>query len=214
VFQARLRGAQRRLQPVRLFALEELRLAFSGMDLRGAGSQYHDSDDRAESHPHGSVSRATARDRVRGMKNQATYDDANLILKLYDLRREPRLRDARKWFGGAPQFQSREEWLKLVPPGSDENASYRMVVTYWEMVSSLVASGVLNAELFYASNLEMLFVWEKIRVMLPEIRAVQKNPMLYHNLEQVAAGFIEHMTANSPEWYASYFAPMIAKAGR
>jgi hypothetical protein len=148
------------------------------------------------------------------MKNQATYDDANLILKLYDLRREPRLRDARKWFGGAPQFQSREEWLKLVPPGSEENVSYRMVVTYWEMAASLVASGVLNAELFYQSNLEMLFVWEKIRLLLPEVRAAQKNPMLYRNLEQVATEFLEHMKASSPDWYAGFFAPMIQKAGR
>src|SRR3954451_7596999 len=127
------------------------------------------------------------------MKNQATYDDANLILKLYDLRREPRLRDARKWFGSAPQFQSRDEWLKVCPPGSEENASYRMVVTYWEMVASLVASGVLNAELFFASNLEMLFVWEKIRVMLPEARTAQKNPMMYRNIEQVAGEYLEHM---------------------
>ena len=148
------------------------------------------------------------------MKNQATYDDANLVLELYKLRREPRLREARKWFGGAPQFQSRDEWLKLCPSGSEENASYRMVVTYWEMVSSLVASGVLNAELFYASNLEMLFVWEKIRVMLPEVRAAQKNPTLYRNLEQVATAFIEHMKAGAPDWYDGYFAPMIAKVGR
>jgi hypothetical protein len=148
------------------------------------------------------------------MKNQATYDDANLILRLYELRREPRLRDARKWFGSAPQFQSREEWLKVCPPGSEENASYRMVVTYWEMVASLVASGVLNAELFFASNLEMLFVWEKIRVMLPEARTAQKNPMMYRNIEQVAGEYLDHMKAGSPEWYDSYFAPMIAKAGR
>jgi hypothetical protein len=148
------------------------------------------------------------------MKNPATYDDANLILKLYDLRREPRLRDARKWFGGAPQFQSREEWLKCCPSGSEENASYRMVVTYWEMVSSLVASDVLSAELFYASNAEILFVWEKIRIFLPEVRIAQKNPMLYRNLEQVATQFIEHMKAGSPDWYEGFFAPMIAKAGR
>jgi hypothetical protein len=148
------------------------------------------------------------------MKNQATGDDANLILKLYDLRREPRLRDARKWFGSAPQFQSREEWLTCCPGGSEENASYRMVVTYWEMAASLVASGALNAELFYASSLEMLFVWEKIRILLPEVRAAQKNPMLYRNLEQVATEFLDHMKAGSPEWYEGFFAPMIAKAGR
>ncbi len=148
------------------------------------------------------------------MKSQSTYDDANLILKLYDMRREPRMREARKWFGGAPQFQSREEWLKICPPGSEENASYRMVVTYWEMVASFVASGVLNAELFFQSNLEMLFVWEKIKLLIPELRIVQKNPSLSGNLEQVASDYLAHMKGKAPEWYESFFAPMIAKAGR
>jgi len=148
------------------------------------------------------------------MKNQATYDDANLILKLYDMRREPRLREARKWFGAAPQFQSREQWLKLCPPGSDENASYRMVVTYWEMAASFVTSGVLNAELFYQSNLEMLFVWEKVKLLIAELRVIQKNPSQGHNLEQVATDYLAHMKANAPEWYDSFFGPMIAKMGR
>ena len=138
------------------------------------------------------------------MKNQATYDDANLVLELYKLRREPRLRDARKWFGGAPQFQSREEWLKLCPSGSEENASYRMVVTYWEMVSSLVASGVLNAELFYASNLEMLFVWERIRELVPQIREANKNPNSFQNLETVAHDYIKWLDARSPEAHAAF----------
>jgi hypothetical protein len=149
------------------------------------------------------------------MKTPATYDDANLILKLYDLRREPRLRDARKWFGAAPQFQSREEWLKLCPAGSDENASFRMVVTYWEMAASFVATGVLNPELFYrANNLELVFVWEKIRIILPELRAASKNLIQYRHLEEVGKSFLEYMKANAPDWYDQSFAPMIAKIGR
>jgi hypothetical protein len=149
------------------------------------------------------------------MKTPPTYEDANLILKLYNLRRESRLREARKWFGSAPQFQSREEWLKLCPAGSEENASFRMVVTYWEMAASFVATGVLNPELFYrANNLELLFVWEKIRIMVPELRAASKNPLQYRNIEEVANGFIEYSKANAPDWYDQTFAPMIAKAGR
>lgn len=148
------------------------------------------------------------------MKNPPTYDDANLILKLYDMRREPRLREARKWFGGAPQFRSREEWLKICPAGSEENASFRMVVTYWEMAASFVATGVLNAELFYrANNLEILFVYEKIRNILPEIRTASGNALQYAQIEQVSTGFLAFMNANAPEWYPT-FAAMIAKVGR
>ena len=58
----------------------------------------------------------------------------------------------------------------LCPPGSEPNASYRMVTTYWEMVASFY-SGVLNAELFYQSGREMLFVWERVRDIVPTPRA-------------------------------------------
>ena len=136
------------------------------------------------------------------MKNQPTYDDANLILKLYDLRREPRLRDARKFVGGLKPFDSREDFLKACPAGSEENASFRMVVTYWDMASSFIVTGVLNKELFFrANNLELVFVWEKIRLALPEIRAVAKNPTQYRHLEEVAKEFIEYMNESAPGWY-------------
>ena len=148
------------------------------------------------------------------MKNPPTYEDANLILKLYDLRREERLRAARKWFAAAPQFASRAEWLERCPPGSEENASYRMVTTYWEMAASFVATGVLNAELFYrANNLEMLLVWEKVKVMLPELRSVGNNPRMMRSLDEVAQGFIAYIEENSPGYYATLSAN-IAKMGR
>src|SRR5438552_11713775 len=92
---------------------------------------------------------------------QATYEDANLILRLYDLRREEKLRAARKWFGSIAPIESREEFLKRCPAGSDENAYFRMVTTYWEMAAAFVSNGILNRDLFYRSNnMELLFVWE------------------------------------------------------
>jgi hypothetical protein len=141
------------------------------------------------------------------MKSQPTYDDANLILKLYDLRREPRLREARKFIGSMPTFKSREDFLKTCPPGSEENASFRMVITYWQMAASFVTTGVLNKELFFRSNnLELLFVWEKVRDAVPEMRAVAKNPKQYEQIEEVANEFIAFMNENAPEWYANFSA--------
>src|ERR1043166_838448 len=88
----------------------------------------------------------------RATGRAATYDDANLILKLYDMRREPRLRDARKWFAASFKVKSFDELMTLCPPGSEPNASYRMVTTYWELVASFLTSGVLHEELFYQSD--------------------------------------------------------------
>ncbi|MBL0159849.1 MAG: hypothetical protein IPP47_22520 [Bryobacterales bacterium] len=74
----------------------------------------------------------------------ATYEDANLILRLYEERREEKLRAARAWFVGECKPQSLADWQAKCPPGSGMNANYRMVTSYWEMAASFVTSGVLH----------------------------------------------------------------------
>ncbi len=138
------------------------------------------------------------------MPIQATYDDANLILRLYELRREEKLRKAREWFAANCAASSLEELQRLAPPGSQENAYMRMVTSYWEMAASFVTSGVLNQELFFQSNGELLFVWERMREVVPQLRAFSKNPHAYHNLEIVGNAFIKYMEANGPEAYSSF----------
>ena len=141
------------------------------------------------------------------MKVQPTYDDANLILRLYDLRREPRLREARRWIATVPAFRSREEWAQVCPPGSEENASYRMVTTYWDMASSFVVNGILNRELFYRSNnMELLLVWIKVRELVPELRKANNNPFVMKNIEDAALPFIEYLNANAPGFFDSWSA--------
>src|SRR5689334_19913783 len=102
------------------------------------------------------------------MDNQATYDDVNLILKLYELRRDDRLREARKFVGGL-KVKTLAELQSVCPPGSEQDASFRMATSYWEMAASFVTSGVLNRELFADSGGELLFVWTKIQDLVPEI---------------------------------------------
>jgi hypothetical protein len=135
-----------------------------------------------------------------------TYDDANLILRLYELRREERLRTARAWFTGHFKVKSWDELQKLAPPGTDENASYRMVVTYWDMVASFITSGVLNKELFFQSGREMLAVWERMRDLLPEIRQRQKDPLLWSHLETVGIEFGVYFKERSGAGYDAFVA--------
>ena len=110
------------------------------------------------------------------MPNQATYDDANLILRLYELRREEKLRRAREWFGANFHAATLEDVNRIAPQGSEENAYMRMVISYWDMAASFVVSGILNQELFFKTNGECLFVWERVRHLAPAIRAMTKNP--------------------------------------
>jgi hypothetical protein len=137
------------------------------------------------------------------METPPTYDDVNLILKLYDLRREEKLREARKWFG---KFQAATlaEKEALCPPGSDEDAYFRMVVTYWEMTASFITSGVLHRELFLQSGNELLFVWEKIRDVLPEWRTAIGNPKFLANMEAVSKSAIEFMNRGNPKAYEAF----------
>ena len=138
------------------------------------------------------------------MATPATYDDANLVLRLYELRRDEKLRKAREWFASHCIASSMEELMRIAPAGSQENAYFRMVVGYWEMAASLVASGVLNQELFFQSNGELLFVWERLRPVLPEFRASSKNPNSWRNLEAVGNAHIRWMEANGPEAYPTF----------
>src|SRR5689334_8289349 len=119
------------------------------------------------------------------MATKATYDDANLILRLYELRREEKLRQARDWFAGNFKASTMEDLMKVVPPGSKENAYFRMLVGYWEQAAAFVNAGVLNRELFYETNGELLFVWERIKDVAPHFRGWIKNPKAWHNLEEV-----------------------------
>jgi hypothetical protein len=136
------------------------------------------------------------------MSTQATYDDANLILRLYELRREEKLRKAREWMATF-NASSVEELMQKCPPGSQENAYFRMVFGYWDMACSFVTSGVLNEELFFQSGGEYLVVWEKIRGLLPQMRAMFKNPTAARNLETVATRHIEWLSRQAPEAYAA-----------
>lgn len=117
----------------------------------------------------------------------ATYEDANLLLRLYEMRREEKLRKARVWFVAECKPKTKAEWEQLCPMGSENNAYYRMVTTYWEMACSMVTSGILHPELFIQNSLEHLLVWVRIRAIVPEIRQSLTAPHQLKNLEAVAA---------------------------
>jgi hypothetical protein len=139
------------------------------------------------------------------MHPRPTYDDANLILRLYEMRREDRMRQARAWFTAKCKgVQTYDDLLKLAPAGSDENASYRMVVTYWDMVSSFIVTGILHKELFFQSGRELLLVWERVRDFLPSLREAYKDPGYLKNLETVGTEFAAYMNTHGPQAYEAF----------
>jgi hypothetical protein len=125
------------------------------------------------------------------MAKQATAHDANLILKLYDLRREAEMRKARNWFFAEFWPQSADDVLKVVNAvPSQENAWFRQVGSYWDMAAALVLHGALNAELFLQPSIsgEMYFVFAKLYPYLKEVREKINNPAMLANIEKLVTG--------------------------
>jgi hypothetical protein len=106
---------------------------------------------------------------------------AELILKLYELRREAVMREARNWFF-AFNPQSFEDIQRAVM--SEHSAYLRMVTTYWDMACSFVNHGAIDAEMFNDANAEHLFVFAKLQPFISEIRANNGNPAAFRHLEQ------------------------------
>ena len=115
---------------------------------------------------------------------QVSYDEVNLMLRLYDMRREPRIRQARAWFTEHFHPDSPEDMIQKYPQGSEENTYIRMVISYWEMVASIVNRGLINDELFFESNGEIWVVWDRMRSIVPTWRSAFKNPMLFSGIEE------------------------------
>ncbi len=135
---------------------------------------------------------------------QPTFDDVNLLLRLYDMRRDERMREARRWFAASFKPKTYEELQASCPPGSEQNASYRMVTSYWEMVASFIVSGVLNEELFFQSGRELLACWERIRDLVPAVRQANANPIEWRNLETVATRYIAWWQGQAPGAYEAF----------
>ena len=109
-------------------------------------------------------------------------EDANLILKLYDLRRETVMREARNWFF-AFNPQSAEDFLEVLM--SEKSGHYRMVVSYWDMAASLVNNGAIDAQMFNDANGEHIFVYAKVEPFLADLRAQFDNPEFLAHLEKL-----------------------------
>jgi hypothetical protein len=117
-----------------------------------------------------------------------THADAELILKLYDARREPELRKARQWWTANFWPESADDIIKVIRSmGSQENNFLRMVLGYWGMAGSFVSHGVLNEDLFLEPSCsgEMFLIYAKVEPYLKDLREKLQNPTLLVNLEKL-----------------------------
>ena len=121
------------------------------------------------------------------MPKKPTHADAELILHLYELRREPEMRKARDWATMKFWPQSADDVIKVASAmGTPENQHMRQVNSYWDMVAAFIVNGILSDELFFSPGVgnEMLFVFAKVQPFLKEIREKTQSPMSFINVEK------------------------------
>ena len=111
------------------------------------------------------------------------YESADLLLKLYDLRRESVMREARAWYARSFNPDGVEDVLRAV--GGPNSAHFRMTTSYWDMAASLVLNGAIDEQMFNDANGEHVVVFAKIEPFLGEYRTRTGNPTYLGNLEKL-----------------------------
>lgn len=108
--------------------------------------------------------------------------DADLILKLYDLRREPVMREARNWFFSFNPTTVAEYMDAMM---GEHSGHLRMVISYWDMAASLVNNGAIDEQMFNDANGEQLFIFAKIEPILEELRQQWGQPDMLKHFETI-----------------------------
>lgn len=111
------------------------------------------------------------------------FESALLNLKLFELRREPALREARAWFTREFNPETFEEAVAIA--SSERNAWFRMVLGYWDMAASLVTGGAIDAEAFLAAHGEIVLTFSKIQPFLAQARALTGEADFCRHIEAV-----------------------------
>jgi hypothetical protein len=142
-------------------------------------------------------------------EKKATYEDTQLILRLYELRREEKMREARDWLTLKFFPDKVEDVLEIFSPGHPHNAHFRMVVSYWDMAASFAVRGPLDAELFLQSSGELMVVWSKLEKYIPQIREAYTLPEYLSNIEEIIKQV--EWAPNRVKWLQERFATIRAQ---
>lgn len=119
---------------------------------------------------------------------RANYQDIETLLRLYDLRREPVMRQARRFIGGKFAPKSAEDLIAIVTGGTEESGFVLQVYGYWDMVAAFVLDGPLHEKLVYDTCQEMYFQYAKIQPYLHDFRRQMNLPEWMRSIEKLVEG--------------------------
>jgi hypothetical protein len=119
-------------------------------------------------------------------KEQADHHDADLVLRLYDLRRELVMRQSRDAINGQFWPRTYDDVLAVTKTDHHLNTPYRQVGSYWEMVYGMVRHGIVNPDYFLESTGEGLYLYAKVAPYIEPLRRDAPSPSAFRNAEYVA----------------------------
>jgi hypothetical protein len=114
------------------------------------------------------------------------FESGVLNLQLFELRREPVLREARAWFLSDFNPETFDEFVAIVT--GERNAAFRMVLGYWDMAASLVTTGAIVPEAFLAAHSEVFGTFGKVQPFLQQLRDASGEQEFCRHLETVVLG--------------------------
>jgi len=136
------------------------------------------------------------------------YESATLIIRLYELRRDPTMREARNWYARSFNPASIDDVMQAV--SGPNSAYFRMVTSYWDMACSFVLNGAIDEKMFNEANGEQHVVFCKIEPFLAEYRSKMGNPAYLGSIEKLVMqtpGAKERMAALRERFRALAAAP-------
>jgi len=132
------------------------------------------------------------------METKPTHEQAQLHLQVYDLRREPRLRQARDWFFKNYFADDFDEAMRVASPMTEGGTNFMMVVSYWDQACALLNYGLLHEDLFFETSGECFGVWERVKPIVPQTRERFANKQFLAHLEKAAQRYEPWIESRSP----------------
>ncbi len=137
------------------------------------------------------------------MSSKPTHEQAQLHLRIYEERRDPRLRQARDWFFANCFADNLDEAMRIAVPGTEAGTNFMMVISYWDQACALLNYGLLHEDLFFETSGEFYGVWDRIKPTVKEGRERFSNKLFAAHLEKAANSFETWAGTHSPGFIAA-----------
>jgi hypothetical protein len=130
--------------------------------------------------------------------SKPTYEQAQLHLQIFEMRREERLRQARDWFFKNYWVDTFEDAMRIGAPGTEGGTNAMMVAGYWEQAAAFLNYGLLHEDLFFETSGEFYGVWMRFKPTVQKGREVFKSNTFLAHLEEAAKKYETWVEKRSP----------------